>query len=96
MLEDVRWRSRGEPAGIGIGVGDPVRDTLRDVSGDDSLSVVIGEVAQDEGEPREPTSPVLEGERVRMEPMRFLINVALDPAIFKGELIFTSCASVCD
>lgn len=82
LEEVVDCRSRGAPTGIG-GVGDPTRETFRDTSGENSLSVVAGVVEEDDGELRLAAlfSLILDGERVSTEPIFFRMEIGLDPAM---------------
>lgn len=63
-----------------------MRDTSREASGDNSLSVVMGEGEYDKGElrPGSLISLVFEGERFIREPIRFLIDLRLAPAMMDG------------
>lgn len=76
-------------------MGDPVRDTLREASGEVSLSVARGEVVYDEGELRSVAlgSVVIDDERATIEPIRFLKDELLLRAMVGGRRGSTSMIS---
>lgn len=93
MLEDVGCRSKGVPEGIDMGVGEPVREASGEISGDDSLSVVAGVVEYEEDELTLASllSLKFEDVRVMIAPMRFLIEIGLEPAMLAGKQLLDLC-----